>query len=382
MTPNLHDILETFQQSLWLPDAGVVHLALATVAANRLPGDPLWLLIVGPPSSGKTVALDALSDLPEFHPVSTFTEAGLLSGSSGNNGGTGGLLRQVGDRGLIVASDFGTLLNEHGSTRNRLFACLREVYDGKFVRQLGTEGGRTYAWVGHAGFVGACTEAIDSPAIDLGLLGERFTYYRMPEASPNDEHLTCLVANERAGHQPADRAKRASAVAEFFAGLDLPDTLPMLDEEAENRLITLAGIGARCRSSVVREGFSREVEMVPGRERSTRLFGQLRQLHAGLVVIGTEAAETWRLVTKAALDGIPPGRRAAMDYLMAERGEHATAVVAGHLRLPVTPTRRHLQDLYAHGVVDLSGDHPERWSASEWLVDHWWAATSAAGAER
>jgi hypothetical protein len=164
---DLPHVVDRFQRTLWLPDPGVIYAVLGTVAANRLPGDPLWLLIVGPPSSGKTEALDALTELPEYNAVSTFSEAGLLSGSSTREGSsaTGGILRQVGEKGLIVASDFGTLLNEHGSTRNRLFACLREVYDGKFVRRLGTEGGKTFAWQGHAGFLGACTEVIDAPFI-------------------------------------------------------------------------------------------------------------------------------------------------------------------------------------------------------------------------
>jgi hypothetical protein len=35
--------------------------------------------------------------------------------------------------------------------------------------------------------------------------------------------------------------------------------------------------------------------------------------------------------------------------------------IAGHGRLPDTPTRCHLQDLDAHGMVDRVGDHPERW---------------------
>ena len=374
---DLASVVDLFQRHLWLPDPGVVYLVLATVAANRLPGDPLWLLVVGPPSSGKTEALDALAEVPEFHPVSTFTEAGLLSGSSTKEGSsaTGGLLMQLGERGLIVASDFGTLLNEHGSTRNRLFACLREVFDGKFVRMLGTDGGRSFEWVGHAGFVGACTEAIDGPSIDLGLLGERFSYYRVPAVTANDDYLACLTADDNAGSQPSIRAERSRLVADFFVGLTIPDVLPPLSEEEQRRLIMLAAIGARCRSSVVRDGCSRDIEMVPGHERSPRLYGQLRQLHAGLVVIGTPAIEVWRLLAKVALDGMHPGRRVVLDYLMAEPGEHTTGSTAGHCRLTVTPTRRHLQDLCAHGVVDLVGDFPERWTTSEWLRGCWWAVT-------
>ncbi|MHB1582212.1 MAG: hypothetical protein ACYCU7_03220 [Acidimicrobiales bacterium] len=382
-TPDLAMVIDRFQRTMWLPDPGIVYLTLATVAANRLPGDPTWLLIVGPPSSGKSEALDALSELREVHSVSTFSEAGLLSGSPARNGSgaTGGLLRQLGERGLIVASDFSTLLNEHGSTRNRLFACLREVYDGKFVRRLGTEGGRSFAWAGHAGFVGAVTEAIDAPNIDLGLLGERFVYYRVPTVSADDEYMACVVADENAGRQAEIRRDRAAVIREFFDGLDLPDVLAPLTEDEQERLITLANIGARCRSSVVRDGHSREIEFVPGHERSPRLFAQLRQLHAGLSVIGTPPAVLWTLLGKAALDGVHSGRRKVLDYLVANPGAHTTATVAGHCSETPTPTRRHLQDLTAHGVVDLVGEFPERWAASRWLRERWWAVGDVGGSK-
>lgn len=375
MNTGLDRVVDHFQETMWLPDPGIVYLVLATVAANRLSGDPVWLLVIGPPSSGKTEALGALSDLPEAHFVSTFTEAGLLSGSPTREEGvaTGGLLRQIGDRGLMVASDFGTLLNEHGSTRNRIFACLREVFDGKFIRRLGTAGGRDYVWVGHAGFLGACTEAVDSPSIDLGLLGERFSYYRMPDVTPEDDFVACIAADENAGRQPEIRAERARALASFFADLVLPEEpLPLSDDE-QTRLITLATLGSRCRSSVVRDGYSREIELIPGHERSPRIYGQLRQLHAGLAVIGTPADQVWRLLAQVALDGVHPGRRALIGYLMDHPGAYATSTVAAHCRLTQTPTRRHLQDMCAHGVIDLVGDQPERWTSSNWLKDNWWA---------
>lgn len=369
-------IIDLFQRTMWLPDPGVVYLVLGAVAANRLPGDPVWLLVVGPPSSGKTEALGALYDLPECHPVSSLTEAGLLSGSlSKDEEATGGLLLQLGARGLVVAPDFGTVLTEHASTRSRLFACLREVYDGRFVRRLGTAGGRTFAWKGHAGLVGACTEAIDTPAIDLGLLGERFSYYRIPKSTPEDDFIACMVAAENAGHQAEIRTERAAEVVGFFEGLALPDTLPTYTDAEHDRLSMLATLGARLRSPVVRDGYSRTIETVPGHERPMRLFGQLRQLHAGLVVIGTPPNELWRLLAQVALGGTHPARRSIVENLLARPGVHATANVAGHAGLPNTTARRHLEDLVAHGVLVRTCDNPELWEASEWLVESWWAVS-------
>jgi hypothetical protein len=202
-------------------------------------------------------------------------------------------------------------------------------------------------------------------------LGERFSYFRMPSASPEDDFMACVVADENAGHQRDVRSNRAREVRRFFDALVLPDALPPLLQETQDRLISLANLGARCRSSVVRDGYSREIDLVPDHERSPRLYGQLRQLHAGLVVIGTPSALLWQLLAKVALDGVHPGRRAVIEYLVANPDAHTTATIAAHCRLTKTPARRHLEDLMAHRVVDLVGEAPERWRASEWLVERW-----------
>ena len=376
-TPDLTSLLDLIQQNLWLRDPGSFVVTLATVAANRLSGDPLWLLVIGPPSSGKTEALAALSDLPEVYPTSTLTEAGLLSGSP-----TGKETPRPAvfcGRSASAASSW-PLTSGHCSTSTArpetgLSPVSGRSSTGRLIRRLGTAGGKSYVWEGHAGFLGACTEAVDTPSVDLGLLGERFSYYRMPSVTPADEYMACVVADENAGRQPEIRAERARAVAAFFAELVIPEELPPMTEDEQARLVTLAGLAARCRSSVVRDGYSREIELVPGHERSPRLFAQLRQLHAGLAVIGAPLAETWRLLAKVALDGIHPGRRAVLDFLVDHPGGHSTSAIAGRCRLTETPTRRHLEDLNAHRVLDRSGHRPALWRTSEWLGENWWAAS-------
>ena len=61
----LADVLATFQRWLYLPDTDAVLAALAAVAANRLSGDPVWLLLIGPPGGGKTEILASLTGLPD-----------------------------------------------------------------------------------------------------------------------------------------------------------------------------------------------------------------------------------------------------------------------------------------------------------------------------
>jgi hypothetical protein len=130
----LDDTVAVFQKWLDLPYPAALYATLGTVAANRLEGDPVWLLLVGAPSSGKSEILQATGSLEGVHPTASLTEAGLLSGSPKREKAkhaTGGLLRKVGDHGIVLAKDFGSVLSLHHDARAQVLAALREVYDGK-----------------------------------------------------------------------------------------------------------------------------------------------------------------------------------------------------------------------------------------------------------
>lgn len=369
MTDALAALIDAFNQFLYLPDPGIILVTLATVAANRMSGDSLWVLLVGPPGSGKTEAIDALGCLPDIYPVSSFSEAGLLSGSPKKDGATGGLLIEMGASGILAFKDFTTLLSEHPSTRNRIFACLREVYDGAYHRRLGTGGGTTYSWEGKAGLIGGVTEAIDT--VDLGLLGERFVYYRLPVLDDKAILTTTLAAITNAGRQHELRRQLADTVATFLDALPLPDALPPLCEADQDHIIVLADFAARCRSPVVRNPRDREIDLVPTAERPTRLAAQLAQLLGGLRAIGLGDPECWRIVTQVALAAMHSGRRRILGVLLGADQPMATAAVAGHARLTTSTAERHVQDLNAHSVIDHVGDHPDRWLASDWCQARW-----------
>jgi Bifunctional DNA primase/polymerase, N-terminal/Primase C terminal 1 (PriCT-1) len=150
----LADVLEAFRRWLYLPDPGALYVTLGTVAANRMPGDPVWLLLVAASSSGKTEILLSLNDLDEIVLAATLTEAALLSGvprKDHASGATGGLLRKIGDYGILTLKDFGSVLSMPHATRAQTLAALRECFDGSWDRPMGTDGGKVLSWQGKLG---------------------------------------------------------------------------------------------------------------------------------------------------------------------------------------------------------------------------------------
>jgi hypothetical protein len=382
---SLGELLDAYRTVWYLPDPGMVELVLATVVANRLPGPPVWTLLVGPPGSGKTEVLrlhdaaslpdhDAAHDaLRDVHWCTTFTEGGLLSASfSRDPAATGGLLCELGAAGVIVFPDLTTMLAKVGNRDHSALDLLREVHDGRYVRRAGSGGGRAFVWSGKAGAIGAVTEEIDRHHNLIAAMGPRFLLWRMPRLDADQRLDQGRAALAAAGREPEVRAQLTRMTGRLLSELQIPDEpLPMAADLGE-RLLLAVDVAAQARSAVTRDPSSREVEAVDDPEGATRMVAGLRVLHAALLVLGADEAEAWRVTTTVTWDSIPKPRRLALDALLSTRGAHPrTASLADAIGLPTPATRRALEDLAAHGLVERHAveHHEYRWCLTEWCLD-------------
>src|SRR6516165_2661653 len=55
---------------------------------------------------------------------------------------TGGLLRKLGGNGLLVIKDVTSILSTDRNTRGPVLSAIREIYDGRYRREVGTDGGQ------------------------------------------------------------------------------------------------------------------------------------------------------------------------------------------------------------------------------------------------
>jgi hypothetical protein len=196
-------------------------------------------------------------------------------------------------------------------------------------------------------------------------MGERFLMYRVPRVDPDHQAHAAL---RHAGREAEMRADLSAAAASVLGAVDSTQLTAPPDDEMAARLVSLATLAVRCRSSVERDGHSREILLIPESEAPGRLAGALLRLHRGLRAIGVSEAETWHLVSRCALDSMPALRRAALTAL-AGRAAATTTEVAEVIGYPTQTTRQALEDLTAHGVLvrsSMGQGRADRWAVSEW----------------
>ncbi len=345
----LADVEAIWQRWMAGGDLYPLHVALGTYAANCLPGDPVWSMLVGGSGSGKTEAVQSLARLPDVRLASTISgEAALLSATprrERSNGSTGGLLRAIGDHGVLALKDFTTILATHRDRRGEILAALREVYDGEWHREVGAEGGRSLHWKGKVGCVTGCTTAIDTAYAVVAALGTRFLLARMPVVDRRQQARQSMV---QAGREGEMRQQLAAAVAGLFA--EGPPRPPAeLTEEVVAPLVEVSNLVALARSPVERDA-RHEIELVPDPEAPTRLAKALAMLYRGLTSVGLVSEDARNLVLRVGLDCVPKLRRLILLALV-NADNPTTSEIAGLVDHPTITTRRALEDLAAHGVV-------------------------------
>jgi hypothetical protein len=217
-------------------DIGALNAVLAVAASEKLCGDPAWLLIISGPGNAKTETCQSLSRL-SAHIISTISSEGaLLSGTSDKSrskAATGGLLRKIGDRGLLVVKDFTSILSANRETRASVLAALREIHDGNWVRNVGTDGGKTLTWSGRVVLIGACTTAWDQAHAVIAAMGDRFVLIRSDSSGAGR-----VTAGKRAirntGVENVMRQELAEAVAGLVSHVSPDQADEMTDEQSRS----------------------------------------------------------------------------------------------------------------------------------------------------
>lgn len=350
--PPTGELLDLLRSYLHLDDTGHVWFALATAVSASFDADPLWGMLVGASSGGKTETIRALDGVAGY--VDELTSASLLSWNHAKKGAwtETGVLRRIGASGLLTIGDFSTVLamSDRGA-RDQLFANLRRVYDGHLVRDLGNAP-RQLEWSGRVTLLAGCTPAIDRYSAHTDQLGARWLYYRLPPKQVAEKATVSEKRRLAAGKLDEGRCKARDLAGSIIE--DARQRAPYVDlpEPIGRQLDDVAVLVCYGRGAVPRNGYGRrEIEGLPVIEEPPRLTWQLVMLWRGLVALGLDHEAALQLCRRAALDSLPEIRRRILDVLIS--GEHLTAAeIAREVGAHRHVARMTLEELAAVDLVD------------------------------
>ena len=167
---SLESGLEVFRKWLVDLDTEALELVLGVVAANALQADPVFLFVVGPPSSGKTELVRALYGHPATKHLTTVTPAALISGYE-SAVFEPSLIPKLDGKTLVI-KDFTPVLEMNREKRAEVFSVFRDAYDGHCGKSFGN--GKSKSFRSRFNIIAAVTGAIDQCTESMQSLGERF----------------------------------------------------------------------------------------------------------------------------------------------------------------------------------------------------------------
>ncbi len=355
----LADVHKVFHR--WLGehyDLDALNAVLAVAACERLPGDPPWLLVISGSGNAKTETVQSVSGLGA-HVVSTIaSEGALLSATSKGQrekNATGGLLRVIGERGILVIKDFTSIISTNRDVRTTILAALREIYDGQWVRNVGTGGGRTLKWNGRIVVIGACTTAWDAAHAVVSSMGDRFILIR-----PNSRigrAKSGLQAIRNTGNETAMRKEMADAVAGLVGHIDANATYALTADD-EDKIVTVADIVTLARTGVETD-YRGDVIDAHDPEAPTRLAKQLCMILRGAMAAGMAHDDALRLVIRCARDSMPQLRLSVL-LDVAAHPDSPVIEIRRRLQKPRTTVERILAALQMLGLLECREEERER----------------------
>ena len=364
------------QKWLLIIDPGAVKLILATIIANRIDSDPVWLFLLAPSGGGKTEIMNALLKCPDYYSLSQLTPNTFLSGYKAGKNPDGSpreasLLKRLKRGTTIGLKDFTSILDGNKDAMKEIMGQFREIYDGHMKKTTGT--GDEIGWQGKIGFIAGCTPILEQRISMIGAMGERFLNYKMKQPT---RKLLREKMRSNIGKEGKMRDELQDAVAGYLKGVQMPAELPAVPDEVDKIIESMTDFIAISRSVVMR-GFDtkKEIEYIVEPEMSSRTYKQLYTIALALIIMngGTWEPEDSYILRKLAISSVHSIRYNLITRIMTYKTQVKTATLAMELGYPTSTTRRYLEDLAAIGMDDgtvkiLSRTHQGKGKPDLWEI--------------
>ncbi len=280
---SLQELHSVYKRWLCLENTDLLDVVMSTLWTCHLPGNPIWMFIVSPPSSSKSEVLVPVADWWRCYALSNVSSKGLISGFAGGGGSDPSLLAKMdGVPGALIVKDLTPLIQSNPVERDEVFGILRDAYDGSASKDFGNGLHREYKKLNFS-IIAGVTPAIDS--MSNVAMGERFLKFRPDkETRRADEEARAIRAIQNTSILEKMREElRDVSVRSLMRPFD-PAKVPSPDSEAMAFIARLAQITAWLRGTMLMDERSGKAVASPMVEACPRLAIQFVKLSQGMAL--------------------------------------------------------------------------------------------------
>lgn len=324
---------------------------LAVCLSVKMPGEPLWLFVVGPASCGKSTVIEAFGGHNKyFDYTSKLTATSLVSGWRNPDGSDASSLHKMNMRTMFV-KDMTVLLGMPDGVQQQLWDLLRDAYDGYIKVQWGN--GKTFEATDFKFNIIAGVTPIIYKHNDASK-GERFLRIDFLGSDfDEDEHMR--LAWDGAHTKKENKAKLQQTMLGYykhiFETFD-PENTATVPEAIRNKVMALAKLTARLQTQVEKD---RNEGMIyrPRSAVATRLQLQFKNLILSLAHVRGEkvvSESTYDIVRKVGFDSCPGLNFEVIDYIR-KRGTTTRKDLVSVLKIPGTRIHQIVTDLEQLGII-------------------------------
>ncbi len=341
-------LMKAFKRKLYISKAleDSIYITLATVVSTRLPGDPLWLFLVGPPGCGKTTIIEAFQSSNSYCELwSKVSATALISGLKLKDGEDASWLPYLTDKTLMI-KDYTAVKSMSKQEQEALYGILRDAFDGFAKVPYGNGLVKEYDNL-HFSLVAGVTETIHND--NRAVLGERFL-----KCNVIDEHSNVaeqVAQAVQAGFQKPDLRLEIGTFLNHYYSLPLSHFTNVDISEYTQQIIDIAQLVAILRAQVDYDGA--DIAYTPHPEVGTRVAKQLTKALTSLtIILGKDRPDDqcFELIHKLAMNSTNEWNRRIVSLLY-ERPGQICIDLSKQLSVSKATIQKRLNDMLALKII-------------------------------
>jgi hypothetical protein len=311
---------EIYRRWLYIEDEDYLNVVLATCISHKMPGEPVWLDIIGPSGDLKTELLRAIVGKDTI--VSqTLTSKTIISGYSPKDSERKkyDLAPKLNNK-IWIVFDFSEILSKKAEERGEIFSQLRLLYDGCPSKSFGTGLQSSYEGI-YTTMICASTPEIDKFLTEQQKLGSRHLNYRVNTKDKERIMRQCKTNEEQVKQMRSELNEITNGYLQSLTSKEVS-----ISATAEKLLQELTELMIILRTGVSMDRFTDEVVDIAHPEQPSRAHKMVRKLFKALLHIGDLTEEdALRAIKKVIFSTLPEKRYLILENMLHEPGGYSTA---------------------------------------------------------